>query len=626
MAEAVSLPSHVNKMLLTEAQILDLVQQKAKLYAAWDNNSGKELPAYTTIYRESVEMASHISVHAEQVTFPDRLFRKKAPNEDEEQFQYRKDNYKPITKPFWERGQTTINRIWNKQNYKIEWNAAKEDAQYKEEPAEQYFTQQYPVYGSSISYFESIVTPRKINDPNAILCVKPYYIPSKPGENGEDVMDDTQSIEPVAVVYGAHQVVDYIINERVLILLDEKSEVEYRSAKDRVGLMFEYYDTESIWKITQVGKKTEWKFEIVLYYKHEWQKLPAQKLKGKPIQVENEVLYQSPFFNAVPGLDEALYDASTLQISKVAHAFPQRWEYANLCTADGCDHGYTGFGDVRKVCNSCKGTGIVSKRSPLGVLQLLPAASVTNEGDMGVNTPPFGYEAPDPTILEFLDKQIDKNIVRAFAMLNIDVSDSNVKGSETALGKQIDREDLFSMLLKISNETYDLLGFFFDACGYMRYQAKFNRPEIKKPADFAIRSEADLTEELKTAKDAGIPDVAQLLITDQYLHTRFTAADAVSKRINLIFKVDSLAMKDDLEVASGIGVGTVFKWQGVLHVNINRYIEEIMETEKDFLEQEFLVQKQKLEQKAKDELAANQAARTAELIDVIEQRQTAPAA
>src|ERR1044072_2147116 len=147
--------------------LLSDVVTAAKLYneapplTKQERKPDEKIPAFNSVYVDSVEMRDKIAVHSELNVFPWKLFKKKAPNEDPAQFEYRKENYEPSTTPYWNKAQNAINRIWNRQNFEIHW-----ESETGEGTAKEYYTEDYPSYGSVVNYFESIVTRQKINDPN----------------------------------------------------------------------------------------------------------------------------------------------------------------------------------------------------------------------------------------------------------------------------------------------------------------------------------------------------------------------------------------------------------------------------------------------------------------------------
>lgn len=605
--------------MLTPEEILKLAENKAVEYRKWENESKsgkKDLPDFTPVYRDTVEMAEHIAIHAEKNTFPRALFQKKRPNESDLQFEYLELNYKAVTIPYWNRASNVFGRIFNKQNYQIDWKEDKEDAIYKDESARKYFLEGFPGHKSILSYFESIARVRKTNDPNSVRCVKPYFIPTKKNDAEEDVLDDTQLINTFSVIYSASQVLDFKEDSHCLILLNEKSEVQFGNSTEQTGLIFEYYDKNEIWHIVQIGKKVDNKFEPKLFYSHNLNELPVEKLKGIPIQLEKEVYYKSILYNALPSLDTALVHAQTLEAAIIANAFPQYWEYVDKCAGtqeDGpCDNGWFGFGDEKRKCTECKGTGKTNKRSVLGKIEIIPQDRL-NENDANISIPPAGYIEQNTHILDFLDVYVEKKCTQAFSMINIDVSESYVKGSETALGKQIDREELFATILTFSNELFDLLKSTIRLCGLMRYGPKFNMPAIYPPVDFAIRSEYDLTEELGKAKENNVPKAALRYIIKQYIRQRCND-EVLIKREDLRFSVDSLATEDTLTIIAGVGAGLIPKWKYILHDEFDIYLDLILLEDKDFLDKKLPEQRAELIKRAKTEAKEISSPKTAEKI------------
>ena len=586
-------------MRLTDIEINTLLEEVVRQHKK--SISGKDyVPEYNPVYRDCIEMREKIRVHADMHTFPLSLFKKKAPNEDEAQFDYRKQNYKPVTMPFWNRALQVLNRVWNVQNYTIQWPAEEE-----EEKQQDYFLKQYPKYQSLISFFESVVTRWKVNDPNAVLCIRPRYIPTIIDENtGEAKVIDTERIEPEAVIFDSARVLRFEDDRYCMIELPDKSPVRHGNTTVMEGLIYELYDEEYIWRIIQVGKKSDYEFDISIYYPHRLGYMPCYKLRGIPMEQDGRLVYKSHFFDAVPLLDTALYDNSTLDISKVGAAFPHRWAISEACTHSGCNNGYVLEGegmDVKQVaCPSCKGTGKKTMFNPMGVFEVRPPSAV----DDPIPTPPFGFVEPQLGTLEFLDKQIEKNIIKAFAMLNIEVTASIAKGDETATGKLIDREELFSFLLTFASELFNLLESTIRSVGEMRYGAAFNMPEVVAPTNFEIRGERELTEEFQKAKEAGLPDLILKQLSLELIQTRFSNSEQLIKLMLLIQATDSLATMEPTEVAASKGAGLVENWEVLLHIRIHSYIGDAIAADANWMDKPLKEQKEELIARAKEESEA----------------------
>jgi hypothetical protein len=581
-------------------EIQKIVNSKIEILK--EAKSTKKLPAYTPIYRESVDALERISVHAEVGKFPHRLFTKRAPNQTKEEFDYIESTYKNTTFPIWNRFNGFINRIWNDQNWSIKWS---EDSS-KDSP-QVYLETGYPVFKSLEGYFKSIVTPLKEKDANGVIAHKPYYIPVKNNDVGELVIDDTQLIEPVACIYNSSQVVGFLESEYVMIELGEKSLVEYGGGKEKSGLVYEFYDRENIWRIYQVGKKIDYKFEYTIYWNHNLGYLPASKLKGIPEQKEMEILYQSHFMAAVDTMDDITLDDSYLRIIKAGHAFPHKWEYVDDCDYSN-DYGRCMGGSVQEFrngdgvqtvqCPNCHGTGKSKSSSPLGVYQVKAPNQNANGGSPDMQIPPFGWVAPDPSIMKFLREETQINEQKALSILNL-TSPSDAKGGETALGKQIDREESFSFIQNISTQNFELYDFSIKCTLQMRYGLNVKLPELSDPKNFSIRNEAELTEELAMAKEKGLPEIAIRKILEEYLVTRFNAQKETSQMVDLAFYADRLICLSSTEVAQKKLSGAVANWEDILHTSIYSFIAELIVSDPKFFEKDIEAQKVLVVEKAK---------------------------
>jgi hypothetical protein len=299
-------------------------------------------------------------------------------------------------------------------------------------------------------------------------------------------------------------------------------------------------------------------------------------------------------------LECAVIDHSTLQMSKYAHAFPQKWELYDACKNPRCIDGKVRAmdaegKDLMEICDSCGGSGRAS--SPIDTYQIRLRDS-NGELVPGIPLPPAGYVTPDSAILDFARKEIDTEIDKAFMMLQIDVSNSDVKGSETALGKQIDRDELFAFLQTIANEVFEAFSWTINTVGKMR-DASFEDVEIKPPHDFQIRSQEDLLEEIA---NSAIPDIVRKDTLNEFISMRF-AADETAKRINaLIQYTDGLYMKspEDVRVHSM----SIQPEDLILHLYILKYIDEFTTADENWIDGEFPVLALQLEERALKDVKA----------------------
>lgn len=561
--------------------------------------------AFTPVYKESVNFSERVSVHSEIGEFPMILFKERAPNQTAEEFNYIKANHKTITFPIWSRFIGVQNRIWSDQNWSIEWPKGSEDLQ-------KYFEKGIPKYGNYESYFKNIVTPLKQKDANALMLIKPYEIPIKRTETGAPILDedgnayvdDTQELRPYPYIANSKNVLAFEEGEYALIMTEEKSLVKVGNREERSGFVMEYYDKEFIYIVTQTGKKTDWTYEIHLYWQHDLGYLPGWKLKGIPLLRDCDILYQPHFMCAIESLDSALLDNSYLMAIKAGAAFPHKWEYVNQCEYQGDDGTCVGgrvFKDGKEhECPSCKGSGN-SKPSILGVYQIkMPTR--TNDITKDLNMPPFGWESPKFDPMEFLRKEIELHKNEALSILNLQNSVTNAQGSDTALGKIIDREELFSFILSISNQLFELYENSMKAIIDMKSVKEVEHPNISYPKNFSIRNENDITQEISAAKAANAPDIAIRALLIEYLNIRFNTESNTTKIVDLAFAADRLITLSSLEIQQKLLAGTIAKWEDVLHVSIQSFITQAMSEDDNFFSKKLSEQVAKMHEMAKAKL------------------------
>jgi len=581
-----------------QREILTEIHEKYK--AAATSKKGKA--NWGELYEEACEHAEEIDVHS-CGEFPYKLIGSNFPGETDEEKLYRKTSFQPITKPYWKKAMRTVNRVWAEQNYYIDWNS---------DEAKKYFLEDFPINNDVRSFFKSIVTQYKISDPNGVLCLD-FDLPVKQLEDGQIVIDDGMALEPYATVYETDDVLMYESGDLALLKSEEKSVVEFGGKKEKSGLVFYLYDDENIYRIIQVGKKVEWLFELSIYYNHNLGYLPAWKLKGTPEEViGDEIYYESYFAPALPHLNEAIIIHSTNKSVRNKVSYPTRAYYDQPCTNKECNHGKVYDGDKQISCSSCGGTGSV-KFSPFrDYVHELPT-TLNNASAQDVSFPGFTYVSPDGTIIKDNEEVIDKYLEAAFLFLNIDVNASgNSKGlnDPTATKSKIDRDEQYISMLDISNELFGLLQQFLNAAYQIRYNGE-SPIKVKPPTNFDLISSDELNIRLGKAKADKLPNLALSEMTVQLFQQEFSSS--ISRVAEIARYCDVLFVTDNSDIAILQTNQNVEKYQVILHVNFEAFIQEIMDEVGDaFDTMEFKEIKNRLIAKAKaKEAEMNAGANTA---------------
>ena len=555
---------------------------------------------WNPIYHQTVDLADQVAVHTDWDVKPVKLLEDGYPGEEEQEIQYRLRNYKNRTMAYWHKALSETRIIWNS-NWSIDWTETN-DGFDKDDTPEDYFKKQFPLYQSFLSYFKTVVHDEKFNDPNQVIAVEPYAIPLKQSEDVFEI-DQTKRVEPFTVIYQSAQVMQYVRGSYFLALTSETSVVR-DGATDVDGLVFKLYDQDAIWKIKQIGIKREWRFEISLYYEHAWGKLPCRKLEGVIQQRKGEVLYLSYFYNAVPALDIATQQFSTLDLVIKKHAYPIK-----AYTFDDCqDCGGVGSLVDESVCKTCNGTGRRTNLTPLKDIQVrLPDRGNPDESPI---FPGMQFISPDVEVIKFLDDNTVKTAEDAFLAVNINITTK--PNGQTATEVKIDQESRHAFFVSFSCELFNLMGFLIDAIGFMRYSvingdtvsSEWIMPTIHEPIEFSMTSATDLMEEIKIAYESGVPDVAIREMLKEHLRQRYPSNTRLGKILEIIMFSDPFVTKTSQDMAILNATGSIEKWKFILHNEIMTMIE----TNPEYLEQDLSDVREDLERRAKELLPASNTA------------------
>lgn len=583
--------------MLSNQSVLEIINEAKTALIDLDKiRSSKKtrgIAGISDLYTLSVVQKRRIEVHAEDGVFPYELFANRAPNQTDEEKQYIESNYKTITLPVWQAFQSLLNRIWVDQNWKIDYN--------EQDEIQKYFETEYPVYGNVYDFFKSVVTSQKEIDNNGLIVVKPFYIPTEEVD-GVTVVNDREYIKTHAFYYGSETILAFEESKYALVLCHSKSKVEYKGRESYDGVVMYLYDDNNIYKINQVGRKLDWDFEIEIFYTHGLGYMPAWKLNGRAKQVGKDVFYQSVFISAVANLDQALLDNSYLTAKKAQVAFPHKWEYVSDCEyidANGgqCLGGKISYDSVTYQCPSCKGTS--NKASVMGVTQIeMPTQFDASKSAIA---PPFlGFVEPSTENLKFLRDEINNYLHNGAMMLNLDISNKVVKGSETATGDAIDREETFTMLKGISDQIFALFYKSMKAMTQMQFGLDTTLPSITPPRVFELRKDTDISSEIISLKTAGMPDVIIVQAIKEYMNIRFSLNIDSQKILNLSTYSDRLLTLSPDDILKKKVSNTVAGWEDILHTSMYSIISVAISENKSFLDLSIEQQNEIIIKKAKD--------------------------
>lgn len=585
-------------MALDEVQVAAIVSNYAAKYKGWksrneslearfggEDNKRTQYPEYWEGYNYSVQQYDAIAPHVRSDVYPSHLFAVRAPNETKQQSDYIRANYKPITLPVFEDFKATISRAFADQNWSVEYKN-EVDERFGEDTFERYINNQISVFGSLELFVKAMLPTLKLSDPNGIIAIYPEHIPTMEDEQGQQVITN-ELIEPEPHYYSCKRIVAQEVERYTMVVSNHRSEVKEGSKVEREGQVLYLFDNVNIWRIEQVGKKSDMKFGTpYVYYQHNLGYVPVIKLMGTPMLIGDSVVFNSPFITSVPLLDQVILDNSYLSMVKATSAFPFMVALGESCEfMDGegnkCSDGYImdGINGGSKKCPSCNGAGIRSRFSPSGMLLIRPKNNFT-DGDTGLNGEYLKFVSPPMDTLNFLRSEIDTHIIKSRAILHINNSDQAIQGNEatTATGSMNKARSMYAFLKPISDQMFAIWEFMLNAIGEMRYGEFYGGVTLVYPTTFDVTTPSDYLSIITEGINAGVPPSVTFANVYNYVKAINYTDEASNAMYELIMSADELFLMSSADIALRIANGTVEKWQDVLHSSAPQLIMELMRT------------------------------------------------
>lgn len=561
------------------------------------NSRHKKIEGVHPLYKDACDMAEHISYHAVKGEYPEKLFENRSPNQTEREADYIRKNYKQYTLPEFMDYINTITRPFGDGNWNIIYRDEEKIFVDAEKTFQQYVEHELPIYGSLEEFIKSVLPTLKSIDANGYLGIRPKEINYVYDENGELVIDSQSLYEPTIYFYKSEDVIDYVDGEYYLFLSQEKSVVKTAGGLKKEGAIYELYTENEVYFFRQIGLKSDNKFEAILYFTHNAGKCPVIQTKGVPKLQDNSILWQSPFVFGVDLLDLVATNSNWLQFSVNKCVFPMTIMYGSPCefkdeNGTVCQDGYLGqFTEGgQKTCPSCSGTGLKGRLSPVGTLLIKPN-SKTEDGEQQSSQPPLSYVSPEVSSLEFIEKKIDKDTVKARQILKLRNRNSVVSGQPiTATEIFDDSKGMTAFIKPIIDQIFQIYEFCLKTIGFQRYGDKFKGYELTYPKSYDFKSPEDYLNDLTNAINNSLPPAFIQTLLYQYISSYYGDNEDTSIIYKIVSRADRLfALKQD-EINMKMSKGTVAKWEDILHSSVLTFVNDSITADPKFIDKDITEQ------------------------------------
>jgi len=584
-------------MALSIEDIDKIVNRFAMLHKDWEAAAMKtpinpitkqrtgvsQYPEYWPGYNYAAKMYDSILPHTRPDIYPAHLLSVRAPNQTDAQAEYIRANYKPTTLSVFEDFKATISRAFADQNWSIRYSPELEPI-FGEDTFQRYVNQEIERFGSLEAFVKTMLPTLKLIDPNGIIAIEPNDVDTYENEDGEEIISN-ELIRPMPEYYSCKSIVGQKYGEYYMVITDDYSRVRNGSKEEKSGIVLEIYDTMNIWKVYQIGKKSDYTFsEPELYYSHNLGYVPAQKLQGMPQLIAGEINFQSPFITAVPLLDQVILDESYLQISKATSAFPFMVALGEICEftdreGNKCQDGqiFDPINGGYRTCSNCNGSGVKSRFSPTGMLLIKPKTALS-EGDSALSGEYLKFVSPPMDTLNFLRTEIEQQMAKARRILHLPSSDETgtIGEASTATGSLNKLRALYAFIKPISDQLFNLYEFCLVTMGKMRYGENFGGVNLVYPTSFDISTPSDYLAVISEGVKAGVPPSITFSNVYNYIKAIHYTDEETSAVYDLILNADELLLMSSADIALRVANGTIEKYQDVIHHSAPQLIMELI--------------------------------------------------
>lgn len=430
--------------------------------------------------------------------FPSQIYKEKHPNLTKEEYDYIKKNYRNPVKSLFGKALFTVKKIYKDGNFSL----ISED--------EEIISDFNKI--NLINWFKNIYTDSTIIDPNLVLTFQIKDSELIVNNDGTIAQNERLPIYPYVVAYE-----DVIYKDKNTLAFHIKGNYDINlvliNYTDGV-LLYEQYNINN----TKESKNIRPTFSI-----------PFRDLKenkfwrsgdGVKKIIDNELEVESYFAQAVSVLDDIIFNSIDRSAIEARFNFPTRWYYAESC--DTC----SGQGTIHELdenskpcevsCKKCQGSG---KTNDFGIFRdyKLPMPRAGFDGESTLPNPAVGYISPPQEPQIYLTERIKEDKNMAFDWLGISYSNTEAKGSETALGKMIDREELYSSLESYLRDFGMTIQWFVNIFADLKYPEKEVNAVLKLYSNFKTSSSAEINEMFTSLlKDNAPMNVLRPLLKEYY--------------------------------------------------------------------------------------------------------------
>lgn len=473
-----------------------------------------------SVYEPTVkfkELFDEMAVHTRKRK-PENLLLKRRPNEPEDVFQYRINNYEPITYGSMNKAFDSLHRMLTGINAQLHIT---------NEVVKKYMDTKKFMRNTFDQFFTKIFLKRMIEDPNGFIL----WLPEK-------VKNSSEAIKPIPKLMLSYSIIDWG-DDFIVCLSDEKTYISggQNDPIKKIGKVYYILTEDWFYRYQEIDGG---RFELIPVYEHKLGEIPMVPLGG---DYNSDGFFESFFTPYVAFGNEAIRQFSDFQSLSTTAAHPIREVFMMPCEVTT-----VGKSKSRKAykSNEFSGENNDVNLSYSRVVEVKPfTTGPHNEiqrkiSDEGTGSNPVGspyLPAAIPSV-RFINQDIKyvenaKATTFDFLAKGEDALNMNLaKGDLSGYAKELDLLNHEDMINKIANQFYDAKQTSARFIVAYMTNTSYDKAIVKlvKPASFRVKTESELVLELDTLKKAGAPAMLVSAVACQLADLRFSG-DEVNRKI-----------------------------------------------------------------------------------------------
>lgn len=553
------------------SEILEWLEEMAVYYS--ENPNERHGLFYNTTARAN-ELRTHFNFDAE---IADTISRKR-PTEQEVYLHYREQAWEPITASWTHKAVNFLNKLFNPQLSKVEFNEFSTPQIPEGEDLKTYLTEKLPKYDNESNFVRNFVLRSMLQDPDGWIVVR--------SKTPIELRDNSQFPDPFPQYIPSEAVIEYGDD---FLFLKSPEHIELKDGE--LGNVFFAFTKGGTYRLDQVGKQSDFQFEIIEIDRFEENTIAAKQLKGIPkldfefyLTDDCKVEYDSHLQPMVPFLNKLMQLASDIDAMLAMHVYLQKMEVKTKCkTCNGKK--YIEHMGQQMICPTCNGEGY-DKVSIFDTMRIGQDAFKQLGG-----LPELVKYVKIPTdIIQLVFDREEKYKQQAFEVVNMDfLVRKEVSGVESAKKVQLEQVPLHVMLGAIAKDVFETAQFIADWINLIRYKSLIgnniseNRAIYKAPDRFDIQSAIEAIEELEKASGMESPNTALLAeMTINAARTKYGIDSSAYKSIRTEVELDPLFGMDQEKILNGLDSGIIPSIDVRVHFNLRSLLCNLRELNPDF--------------------------------------------